>query len=208
MRFAVWAVVSVAVVTLSGQPAPLSSMDIDQAIQAGKTAKGSIGASCTAKVGFMDMSGSLDGPFDTSALGPLNRISQAARDAERAHRPFTAADVSDQLKAPALLVIATPRKPLLISGTLHRTARAATIEIQSRPPKGEPPLLLAPAAFELQPARWLSPMGLELIGGGIIARFDLAAFMAIPHDEVSVVVHTDSGERSCRLNAADRKLIH
>jgi len=45
-------------------------------------------------------------PFDVCAEGPLQRIAFAARTAKNAYRPFTLADVTDELRENTWMVFA------------------------------------------------------------------------------------------------------
>ena len=190
------------------QSSPLSTAEIEQAIRQAQDSKDSIGPSCMARMAtsFFDLGGvgPNDGPFDVSIVGPVGRIMQAARAATRKHLPFAAADVTEALRAPVLVVTAMPQRSTQRSGITYRSGPATGLAVRSRPPKGEPALVVKPLSFYLKRVQ----VGLDSMEGqGITARFDLAAVAALPTAEIDLVVITQLSERQCKLSAADRHTI-
>lgn len=190
-------------VVVATQTGTLSPADIDAAIKAGPASKLLLGSSCLAIPAFSDF-GPKQGGFNAIALGPFGRIMRAARDAKTKYLPFAATDVTDDMKAPTLLVEVTPRAP---SGNTI-TAIATHLVLKSKPPKNEQPIVLQPLSIHLDPTSWNNTKsGAHIDGQGVTATFDLAAFKAIPHEEVDIVVITPSGERRCKIGADDKRGI-
>lgn len=201
---------------IGGNVQGLSSEEIAAAIEQGSAGK-TLQKKCSARG---------DNGMDIVAMGPIGRIMAAARDARRKDQTFTAADVTPTMAGSWLTVTAvrdrTLEKPVeyhtpgMLEGFDYRTSFA----IKSKAPKSEEPIVLEP----IGPITYDSKNSASrrvVIGGGPVpgnvpplpgsdmaASFDLAAFKAIPHKDVDVVVFmTDTGEHKCKINEAERKAL-
>jgi hypothetical protein len=212
------------VASAGAQSAFLSPADIAAAIeqgQAGKTLQKKCGASG-------------ENGFDIVIEGPVGRIMRAAREAKRADREFTAADVSLALQGPFLTVTARRdhslttansavplpggqglsvlpervaedrRHDLLTMGSAYRT----DIVLRSKPSGSKEPVLLRPVGPIVE--KWID--GRTILrpspGSDLSASFDLAAFRAVPSRDVEVVIFTsDAGERRCKISDKDRQQL-
>ena len=67
--------------------------------------------------------------------------------------------------------------------------------------------VLQPETLETFPESWSNAMGGKWEGQGATAVFDLAAFKAMPGDEIDIVVVTAAGERRCKIGRKDRAAL-
>jgi hypothetical protein len=105
-----------------------------------------------------------------------------------------------------LEVVAVPQTPEYNNvGHFWDMARAATHAVIKD--HAGAPAVLQPLSTDLVPAEWHNMMGGTLTGQGIVARFDLAAFKALPWKDVELVIITSKGEKSCTLSEKDRAPI-
>lgn len=196
-------------------PQGLSPEDIAAAIEQGRAGK-TLHKKCSARG---------ENGVDIVAEGPIGRIMRAARDAKRKNQEFTAADVTPAM-AGAWLTVTAARSPLnepvreyvtpgMPGGLDYRTS----LVIKSKAPRSEEPIVLQP----LGPITYNSdnsssrrvvlsgpvPAGAPpLAGTDMAASFDLAAFKAIPHKDVEIVVFmTDTGEHTCKISEKDRTAL-
>ncbi len=158
---------------------------------------------------------------------------RAAREARRDHREFATADVTPAVGGPVLTVLAR-RDPTLMTpyvdpvhpnSTMSFTYRSDVV-LRSKPPWSERPIVLQPVGpivydRESAPGHRVvygDPGGdarrknlaasLPFPGSDITASFDLAAFKAIPHRDVEVVIFmTDAGEHRCKISDKERRAI-
>jgi hypothetical protein len=193
----------------------LSAEDITAAIEQGRA-----GSQLQKKCSARGESG-----LDIVAEGPMGRIMRAARDAERRNKPFTAADVTPAMAAP-WLTVTVARNPLhnpapeyVTPGMPGGYKYETSLVIRSRARKGEEAIVLEPRApitydtdnsssrrivLKGPPPRNLPP----LAGADMAASFDLAAFTAIPHEDVEVVAFmTDTGEHKCKISQKERMAL-
>jgi hypothetical protein len=182
--------------------------------------------------------------FDVVIEGPVGRIMRAAREARRADRAFTAADVTPALDGPFLTVTARRDRRLAsaslatpmpgVPGGLVPTELATADRVRDghtgasayrpevivrRKPAGKDEGALLKPRWPLvdngeadASAAWTPADGRPLLlpspGSDLTATFDLAAFRAMPHGDVEVVIFTsDAGERRCKISDKDRQAI-
>ena len=202
---------------IGGNVQGLSPEDIAAAVEQGRAGK-TLQKRC---------SGKGDNGVDIVAEGPIGRIMRAAREAERKNEDFTAADVTPAMKGAWLTVTATRvptlRKPVsehvtpnMPGGLVYRT----DFFVKSKPSGSEQAIVLRPRgpinynsdksySRRVVVDRGLVPANLPpLPGSDMAASFDFAAFKAIPHKDVEVVVFmTDTGEQKCKINENERKAL-
>ena len=167
-----------------------------------------------------------DNGMDIVAEGPIGRIMRAARDAKRKNIEFTETQVSPTM-AGAWLTVTARRDPRLhkqvseyvTPGMPGGLKYQTSLIIRSNPPRSEKPIVLdplGPIAYdgERSFSRRIviggpAPANLPpLPGSDMAAAFDLAAFRAIPHKDVNIVVFmTDTGELKCRIKEDERKAL-
>jgi hypothetical protein len=163
--------------------------------------------------------------LDIVAEGPVGRIMRAAREARRRDQEFTAADVTPAMAGAWLTVTAT-RDPALrkqiseyvtpgMPGNLDHYR--VSLVIKSKPSGSEKAIVLNP----LGPVTSSQVWGHRVVLGGplpagaptppgsdLTAAFDFAAFKAIPHKDVEVVVFMiDTGEQKCKIKENERKAL-
>lgn len=201
---------------IGGNAQGLSPEEIAAAIEQGTAGK-TLQKKCSARG---------DNGMDIVAMGPIGRIMAAARDAKRKGQTFTTDDVTPTMAGSWLTVTAvrdrTLEKPVeeyhtpgMPGGFDYRTS----FVIKSKAPRSEEPIVLEPIGPITYDTRnsasrrvvlgGPAPANVPpLPGSDMAASFDLAAFMAIPHKDVDVVVFmTDTGEHKCKINEAERKTL-
>lgn len=198
---------TIAVVLLSAVPSLAQSLtpaEIDAAIKAGLAGK-KLSAECGARGGMMSAFDPLGGFFDVYVEGPVGRIMRTAGEAKKKYQPFTEADVTEEMLAPTLSLVATPQAPTFSGGSWTRTAPADHVVLKRKDAKGDNPAdVLQPTSHEFLPATWSNAIGGKWECQGIAATFDLAAFKAMSGDEIDIVVVTGAGERRCKIGKKDR----
>ncbi|MGE3703969.1 MAG: hypothetical protein AB7I13_01765 [Vicinamibacterales bacterium] len=131
-----------------------------------------------------------------------------AGEAKKKYQPFTIEDVGDDLLTPTLFVVASPNAPHFTSGSWHRTMPADHLVLKRKGAKGDNPAdVLQPTKLETFPESWSNAMGGKWDGQGVTAMFDMAAFKAMPGDEIDIVVITSAGERRCKIGRKDRAAL-
>jgi hypothetical protein len=194
----------------------LSPEEIAAAIEQGKAGK-TLQKSCSA---------SGENGMTITAEGPVGRIMRAAREAKRQNRDFTAADVTPAMARPWLTVVAR-RDPTLrervseyvTPGTSRGLDYRTDFVVKSKPSGSDQPVVLKP----VEPITYMSDKSLgqrvvvgqadarnapPLPGSDMAASFDFAAFKAIPHRDVEIVVFmTDTGEQKCKISENERKAL-
>ena len=203
MRFPLAAVV---LVLLAGQVSAgqgLLPADIDAAIKAGLSGK-RLSSDCYATSGFLDL-GEFNGGFAVIIEGPVGRIMRLAQDAKKKYKPFTAADVTDEMLSPTLWLTADPNKPAFTSGVWHRTAAAEHVVLKRKGASGDNPAdVLQAENLEPFATSWSNALGGKWDGQGMTARFSLDGFKKMPGDEIDIVIVTPAGERRCKIGKKDR----
>jgi hypothetical protein len=195
----------------------LSRAEISEAIEQGRAGK-SLQKTCAARG---------ENGFDIIVEGPIGRVMRAAREAKRRDQDLKADDLPASVTAPVLTVTAR-RDSTLATGSIsvptsnlpgvwgvapdsswaaeRSTARQSggldyriDATLRSKPPRGAEPAVLRPVGLRRT---------LPLPGHDMTAQFDLAAFRAMPHRDLEVIVFmTDAGEHRCGISARDREKL-
>jgi hypothetical protein len=196
----------------------ISSAEIAAAIEQGSAGK-TLQKKCSP--------GGLDNGMDIVAEGPIGRIMRAARDAKRKNQDFTAADVTPLMAGAWLTVTATrvrtlhkPVSEYVTPGIPRGLDYRTSFVLKSKPPRSEQAIVLEPLgpitydsdeSFSHRVARDGGPVPANLPplpGSNMAASFDFAAFQAIPHKDVEIVVFmTDTGEQKCKISENERKAL-
>lgn len=202
---------------IGSSPQELSPEDIAAAIEQGVAGK-TVQKKCSARG---------DNGMDIVAMGPVGRIMHAAREAKRQRKAFTAADVTPAMAAPLLTVSAVRDRALEKPVELYNTPGMpggrdyrTSFVIKSKAPRSEEPIVLEPVGPITYDSTHSASRRVVLGGGSVpgnvpplpgsdmAASFDLAAFKAIPHKDIDVVVFmTDTGEHKCKINENERKAL-
>lgn len=156
-----------------------SEADIAAAIQQGMSNKNRMAA--VRLDGDGGFSATRYAPFVVVAMGPLNRVQDAAATAAKEYRPFTREDVTPEMLADEIVIAASPKTPSSVSATPYRADR---IVIQTRT---KPPVTFQPTRMTPMPVEWANGFGAKVSSQGIEAVF-LAA--DVPADELEVVIVT------------------
>jgi len=163
--------------------------------------------------------------------GPTGRIMRAARDAKSQRTTFTAADVTDAMRAPVVSVTTEMKRTLrpadspLVDPAATPTPTPTPSPSAIVPPRGVTSVDAALAVTSVRVrSRLLTEVMLLPLPGSPVATpalapsrtlfssrrvelFDLAAFHALPGSDVEVVVRSPSMPRYCSINAKDRAAI-
>ena len=174
-----------------------------------------------------------DNGFDIVVEGPVGRIMRAAREAKGQQREFTTGDVTPVLAGPVLTVVARRHPGLRASYgeyvspgfAVDNSVYQTDVVLKSKPSGSDEPILLRPTGPILYDRKnapgyrsvvrgsangYLAdgPRYGPFPGSDMIASFDLAAFKAIPHRDVEVVIFmTDTGERRCKISEKERRAL-
>jgi hypothetical protein len=178
--------------------------EIQGAIAAGLRGDPGERMGCRAGGGF----GSLKG-FDMLLVGPLNRIQRAASDAKKKYLPFTIEQVTADMRADTVQLIATPQVPEYnnVGHFWDEAAPATHAVIKSRPKNNGTPVVIQPVSHELVPVEWSNMMGGKRTGQGITATFSLSDFRNLPAGDVELAVITEKNEKNCKVSASDRQKV-
>lgn len=137
--------------------------------------------------------------------GPIGRVQSAASDAAKQYRPFTLAAVSDSLRAPVLIIRATPAPPRLDRSREYRAAAAThivLIPLVGR--EARESAAVQPSVASTFPVIWSNLAGGERSGQGVVATFPLAL---VPTSDFYVVVVTEGQEARYQIQAKHRSGI-
>ena len=227
-------------------PRPVTAADIDRAIRDGASGN-RLQASCMAFGTFPGRPPPSPGeparPNENEAdvfaevvlEGPTGRIMRAARDAKAQRTTFTAANVTDAMRAPVVSVTAELKRTLrpidsqLIDPAATPTPTPTPAPTPSPrpivPPRGVTSVdpMLAVTSVRLR-SRLLTEVMLRplpagpadapvlappriLFSSSRVELFDLAAFHGLPGSDVEVVVRSPTGPRYCSITAKDRAAI-
>lgn len=193
---------------------PLTPEEIDKAIEAGQrgTHKQLI-ATCQAVIGFgeafqgeragLDFSGSYEVTLSQTA-GQIALLSAAAR---RFYKPFTAAEVPEDLKTAGVFMTAEPSEPYVSSSKRGSISVAAPIELVVIKAWPNRKLFVKPTELKTEPVEWPNIAGRTLQGNRALAKFQIGQMMELTAGELEVAVVTPAGERTCILPARDRKRV-
>ena len=163
----------------------LSDSEVDAAIAMGRSTKQSVGFSAvTSASGYLQ-------DFSLIARGPFGRVAAAAAEAARRGRPFTLDSVSTAMRAPVLMITATPNDPLIARGQIeHIPSPARHMVLRARG------VTIQPQRVELFRVTWGNiRVGPELRSRGITAFFDLSA---VPAEDFDIVVIQRGGKEHRR----------
>jgi len=173
----------------------LSDEQIDQVLAYARTGDGLGGARCYAARRPGDRS-EFSGGFAVMLTGPAGRIFDAVKAAQARGLTFTRAQVTSEMAATTLVVIAYPEAPTQDSSG-HYAPRATGIRIRAGGPQR---IVIAPRTTETLP-------GATTGGPGVRAVFAYEDFAKVHLGEFEVVVLAGQAERVCTIDSATRASI-
>lgn len=137
------------------------------------------------------------------------RIAFLAAEARRLQKPFTSADVPDELRTPGVYVYVQPHQPKLVQSGLgmprfESAPLIAGLVLQSKVAEST---VLRPSSEVLEPIEWVDESGRVTPGNRATAVFDWHAVKNLPAGDVDIVITTRDGERRCVLASADRSRL-
>jgi len=116
---------------------------------------------------------------------PYSRVVQAARSAKREYQPFTENDVTPEMVAPVVEVLAFPQPSFVIgSGRVGPPIDVKAVVVMPKGSKDREAALLPTATADLD-SRYQNLMGAKWDARGVVARFPL--FALTESHEVRVV---------------------
>jgi len=180
----------------------LTDRDVDMAIAAGQRSGGGGGSYCMATSAFMDFSAA-NGSYNVLTVGPLGRIAYAAAEAKKKYLPYTRANVTPDLRQPAVSVFVEPNPPEFTGGTWHQSAPVKHVVLKLKG-RADDAAVIQPISIQLVDRSWNNSFGATFTSQGAVANFDWSSFQQLPAGDVDVVVITDAGERRCKIGKKDR----
>jgi hypothetical protein len=174
----------------------LSDEQIDQVLAYARTGDGVGGVRCYAAGRPGDRS-EFSGGFAVMLTGPAGRIFDAVKAAQAKGVAFTRAQVTPEMAATTLVVIAYPEAPTQDSSGRHYAPHATGIRIRAGGPQR---IVVPPRATETLP-------GATTGGPGVRAVFAYEDFAKIHLGDFEVVVLAGQAERACTIDAAARASI-
>jgi hypothetical protein len=173
----------------------LSDEQIDQVIAYAHTGDGLGGARCYAAGRPGDRS-QFSGGYAVMLTGPAGRIFDAVKAAQARGLTFTRAQVTPEMAATTLVVMAYPEAPTQDSSG-HYAPRATGIRIRAGGPQR---IVIAPRTTEALP-------GATTGGPGVRAVFAYEDFAKVHLRDFEVVVLAGQAERVCTIDSATRASI-
>jgi len=174
----------------------LSDEQIDQVIAYARTGDGLGGVRCYAAGRPGDRS-EFSGGFAVMLTGPAGRIFDAVRAAQAQGLAFTRAQVTPDMAATTLVVMAYPETPTQDSSGRHHAPPATGIRIRAGGPQR---IVVSPRTTETLP-------GATTGGPGMRAVFAYEDFAKIHLGDFEVVVLAGRAERVCTIDSAARASI-
>lgn len=208
------ALISSIALASSARAQQLSPEEIDQAILAGQSGKQKqLLIVCQAVIGFREIFKGervgLDftGSYEITLSRTTGQIALLAAAARRLYKPFTAAQVPENLKTSDALLTAEPSSPELSSTTPGSISVAAPIELLVIKAWPNRALVIKPTSFNAEPVEWPNIAGQTLRGNRAHARFRLGEILELPPGELEIAVVTPAGERTCIVPRGDRRRV-
>jgi hypothetical protein len=200
---------------LSITSTPLLAQQLDDAavsaaLQAGASKKYyEMVSTCIASPGFgaglgASMAGGVQpiGDFDVVTTAAAGRIAFLAAEGKRLYKPFTATDVTAELRnEDTAFVIVNPKTPRMNQKTYEVPSLIERVVLKS---KTDPNRVAQPTNVDLVPQEWSNLMGGKIEGNSAVATFAVSDVKELPPGDVDVVIITRDGERRCKINTKDR----
>ena len=169
---------------------------------------GTLVETCFAGPGFgEDFGGNLTGglqqtgSYTVTISANAGRIAYMAANAKRLYQKFTADNVTEDLRQPAVFLSIEPNQPPRDPKVIKVPAPIEQVVLKSRVKNDA---VTQPTKLDKEPVEFANLAGAKFQSTRAVAVFDLAAVRELPAGDVDVVVVTPVGERECKLNAKDR----
>lgn len=196
-------------ITTAAVAQQLSDAEVNAAIAAGQNKKfDHLIASCSAHADFAtvfngNMAGGVQptGAYQVTIATPSGQIAYLAASAKRLYKKFGIADVTEDMRAPGLVVLAEPNAPSRDNKT---TTIASPLEALVLKSKIKPDAVAQPTGLMTEPVEWTNLVGGKVNGTRGTAHFELGDVKALPTGDFDVVLVTQAGERRCKVGANDR----
>jgi hypothetical protein len=202
--------ITCAVVFATASPAQtLTDAQIAEAIKSGETKKyNHLISDCVATAGFgagmaAAMAGGVNqtGAFNVVLSGNAGRIAFMAARAKRLYKPFAMENVTEDLRAPAVVISVEPQDPYHGAKSIDVAAPIEHVVLKS---KANPTVSIQPKNVETEPVEWSNLLGGKVAGNRAVAFFEHNAVQELPPGEFDIVVITTAGERRCKVGVKDR----
>jgi hypothetical protein len=154
-------------------------------------------------LGAVEVGSTATRQFSVRLAGAVARIGMAASEAALEGEPFGPEQVTPEMLAPTLRIVAYPNDPEFRVGRNVSTPPAQRIVLEATG-RGRSRTAVEPVRTETFPIRWSSAIGARIDGQGVIADFDRSA---LPDGEFDVVVHTTGGAQRYRVRPADLERV-
>ena len=205
---------SAIVLAMPASAQSLSPEEINQAIVAGQSGKHrQLVLTCQAVIGFREIfkgeKAGLDftGSYEVHLSPTTGRIALLAAEAKRFYKPFSIAQVPDELKVSDAVMTAEPAAPELSSTTRGSISVAAAIELLVIKAWPNRKLVVKPTAFTTEPIEWPNVAGQTVRANRARARFRLGEIVELPPGDLELAVVTPAGERTCIVPSRDRRRV-
>lgn len=133
------------------------------------------------------------------------RIASMAADAKRLYKPFSVADIPEDIRSgQTVYVEALPAKPSNSSNAIHVAPPIERIVLKS---KTNPNAVVQPKHVEITPVEWSNLLGGKVAGTSAVATFAFAEVKELPPGEFDMVLITTAGERRCKVGLQDRQRL-
>lgn len=190
----------------------LNDTDVGAAIKAGESGKFSnLISDCVATAGFGENMAAAagsglnrTGTFSVVLSGNAGRIASMAARAKRLYKPLTVTAVTEEMRAPGIVVSVEPDEPSTSGNDISVPAVIEHVVLKS---KSKSEIVVQPTRVETEAVTWSNLLGGSVQGNRAVAYFEQGAIRELPAGEFDMVVITANGERRCKVGNDDRKRL-
>ena len=140
--------------------------------------------------------------FSLVVQGPFGRVVSAAAASARDHKPFAIDNVTQEMRAPLLIIEATPLQYESLGDSLQVITPATLILRRLRQDNPGVTTSVQPIRVKTFPVSQNNSMGGRLRGQGVTAYFSLAS---VPADDFEIVVIAGGREYRRLIGKKDRE---
>ena len=145
------------------------------------------------------------GNYTITLAAAAGRVAAMAAEAKRLYRPFSAADIAEDIRSgQTAYVAAVPANPTSSSNAIHVAPPIERIVLKS---KTNPNAVAQPKHVEITPVEWSNLVGGKVGGTSALATFDAGEVRELPPSEFDMVLITPAGERRCKVGMKDRQRL-
>jgi hypothetical protein len=190
----------------------LTDAEVADSIKAGQAKKfDHLVSDCNATAGFGEgmaasMAGGLqrDGSYSLTLSTNAGRIAYMAARAKRLYKPFSLETVTEDLRAPAVIVSVEPNEPTRGTKSVSVPAVIEHVVLKS---KTKADISIQPSHIEIEPVEFSNLLGAKIESSRAVAFFSFDAVKELPPGEFDMVVITPQGERRCKVGLKDRSRL-